>query len=71
MTTRRSRENASSILRTFSVCAPPSAECAPAVALRACFCTLTSLVVSTASAAKLSPNTLAMTSCGRFRCWQV
>jgi hypothetical protein len=68
MTTRKSREKASSILRTFSVCAAGSSvNCALALAARACFCTWTSLVVSMASAAKLGPKALAMTSCGLFR----
>ena len=64
ITTRRSRENASSILRTFSVCTAGSSSGAAA---RACCCTRMSLVVSTASAAKLAPKALAITSSGLFR----
>ncbi len=52
ITTRRSRENASSILRTVSVCALGSSTSWPAPsASRVCCCTRTSLVVSIASAA--------------------
>ena len=51
-TTRRSRENASSILRTFSVCSLGSSTSWPGLsASRVCCCTFTSLVVSIASAA--------------------
>jgi len=75
MTTRKSRENASSILRTLSVCA--AAVCAMGMgvaawlaeicARRAMRCTRTSLVVSIAKSAKLLPKALAMTSCGLFK----
>ena len=78
ITTRKSRENASSILRTLSVCA--ATVCAMGAAwplrlaefwaMRAMRCRRTSLVVSTARSAKLSPKALAITSCGLFRCSQ-
>ena len=37
-------------------------------AMRAMRCTRTSLVVCSARSAKLTPNALAITSCGLFRC---
>ena len=75
MTTRRSREKASNILRTLSVWA--AAVCAIGIgvaewladcwAMRAMRCTRTNLVVSMARSAKLLPKALAMISCGLFR----